>query len=204
MPTGRRKHTVWKPSTPTASPPEPATINAVQPTPMTATTTTAQQQYLDAFAALYEAADALNAGDPMSYARSREIHLACLLGHTVADSYSGADAYEADGTPVEYKSTIGAAISATYNGISVQPTWEDQEAYLIDHKIGAYARHYYARYEGAQVAEVWVLDADTVLSLLLPKAQRQYASKRNGNAKDPRIGVTLSAGEIRRHGRRLV
>ena len=44
-----------------------------------ATITTAQQQYLDAFAALYEAADALNAGDPMSYARSREIHLACLL-----------------------------------------------------------------------------------------------------------------------------
>ena len=34
---------------------------------MTATiTTTPQQQYLDAFAALYEAADALNAGDPMS------------------------------------------------------------------------------------------------------------------------------------------
>jgi hypothetical protein len=71
-------------------------------TPMATTLSTAQQQYLDAFAALYEAADALNAGDPMSYARSREIHLACLLGHTVADTYSGADAYEADGTPVEY------------------------------------------------------------------------------------------------------
>ena len=54
-----------------------------------ATLTAAQKQYLDAFAALYEAADALNAGDPMSYARSREIHLACLLGHTVADTYSG-------------------------------------------------------------------------------------------------------------------
>ena len=166
--------------------------------------TTAQQQYLDAFAALYEAADALNAGDPMSYARSREIHLACLLGHTVADTYSGADAFEEDGTPVEYKSTIGKVISATYNGISVQPTWEEQEAYLIDHKIGCYPRHYYARYEGANVAEVWVLDSDDVLALLLPKAQKQYATKRSGKAKDPRIGVTLSAGEIRRHGRRLV
>jgi hypothetical protein len=167
---------------------------------MTATLTNAQQQYLQAFAALYEAADALNAGDPMSYARSREIHLACLLGHTVADSYSGADAYEEDGTPVEYKSTIGSSISATYNGISVQPT---QEAYLIDHKIGCYPRHYYARYEGAQVAEVWVLDSDAVLSLLLPKARKQYASKRNGKAKDPRIGVTLSASEIRQHGRQV-
>jgi hypothetical protein len=170
----------------------------------TATLTTAQQKYLDAFRALYEAAEEMNAGDPMSYARSREIHLACLLGHTVADTYSGADAFLPDGTPVEYKSTIGKAISATYNGISVQPTWEDQEEYLIEHKIGCYPQHFYARYEGSEVAEVWVLDSDTVLSLLLPKARKQYATKRNGKAKDPRIGVTLSAGEIRKHGRRLV
>ena len=168
------------------------------------TTTKAQQRYLDAFAALYEAAEEMNAGDPMSYARSREIHLACILGHSVADTYSGADAYEADGTPVEYKSTIGKNISATYNGISVQPTWEDQEAYLIEHKIGCYPRHYYARYEGAQVVEVWVMDSDTVLSLLLPKAEKQYTTKRNGKAKDPRIGVTLSSSEIRKFGRRIV
>ncbi len=171
---------------------------------MPTTLSDAQIQYLEAFAALYEAAEAMNAGDPMSYARSREIHLSCLLGHTVADTYSGADAFEQDGTPVEYKSTIGSSISATYNGISVQPTWEDQEAYLIEHKIGCYPRHYYARYEGAKVAEVWVMDSDTVLSLLLPKARKQYATKRNGKAKDPRIGVTLSAGEIRQHGRRLL
>ena len=168
------------------------------------TTTKAQQRYLDAFAALYEAAEEMNAGDPMSYARSREIHLACILGHSVADTYSGADAYEADGTPVEYKSTIGKNISATYNGISVQPTWEDQEAYLIEHKIGCYPRHYYARYEGAKVVEVWVMDSDTVLSLLLPKAEKQYSTKRNGKAKDPRIGVTISSGEIRKFGRRIV
>ena len=168
------------------------------------TTTKAQQRYLDAFAALYEAAEEMNAGDPMSYARSREIHLACILGHSVADTYSGADAYEADGTPVEYKSTIGKNISATYNGISVQPTWEDQEAYLIEHKIGCYPRHYYARYEGAQVVEVWVMDSDTVLSLLLPKAEKQYSTKRNGKAKDPRIGVTISSSEIRKFGRRIV
>ena len=168
------------------------------------TTTKAQQRYLDAFAALYEAAEEMNAGDPMSYARSREIHLACILGHSVADTYSGADAYEQDGTPVEYKSTIGKNISATYNGISVQPTWEDQEAYLIEHKIGCYPRHYYARYEGPKVVEVWVMDSDTVLSLLLPKAEKQYSTKRNGKAKDPRIGVTLSSSEIRKFGRRIV
>lgn len=166
--------------------------------------TEAQQKYLDAFRALYEAAEEMKAGDPMSYARSREIHMACLLGHTVADTYSGADAYEADGTPVEYKSTIGKSITATYNGISVQSTWEEQEEYIIEHKLGAYPRHYYARYEGANVAEIWVMDSDTVLSILLPKIQAQYETKRNGKAKDPRIGVTISTKEIQRYGNRVV
>jgi len=169
-----------------------------------ATITAAQQQYLDAFAALYEAADALNAGDPMSYARSREIHLACLLGHTVADTYSGADAYEADGTPVEYKSTTQKSIKGGYTGISVQPTWEDQESYLINDKIGCYPRHYYVRYDGWEVAEVWVMDADTLLSLLLPKARKQYHANRQKVKADPRLAVTISAGEIRKHARRLV
>ena len=48
------------------------------------------------------------------------------------------------------------------------------------------------------------MDSDTVLSLLLPKAQKQYSTKRNGKAKDPRIGVALSSSEIRYHGRRIV
>jgi len=43
-----------------------------------------------------------------------------------------------------------------------------------------------------------------VLSLLLPKVQKQYETKRNGKAKDPRIGVTISTKEIKRFGRRLV
>ena len=168
------------------------------------TLNSAQAKYLEAFRALYEAAEEMNAGDPMSYARSREIHLACILGHTVADTYSGADAYEADGTPVEYKSTIGANITATYNGISVQSTWEEQEDYLIEQKLGKYPRHYFARYEGANVAEVWVMDSDTVLALLLPKVQKQYESKRSGKAKDPRIGVTISTKEIKQLGHRVV
>lgn len=163
-----------------------------------------KERYIKAYKELYEASMDLGAGDPTSYARSREIYLACVLGHTVADTYSGADAFEKDGSPAEYKSTNGASIGATYNGISVQPTWEEQEAYLIKHKIGCYPRHYYSRYDGAELAEVWVLDSDAVLSLLLPKAQRQYASKRNGKAKDPRIGVTLSAGEIRKYGDRIL
>jgi hypothetical protein len=29
--------------------------------------------------------------------------------------------------PVEYKSTTGKAVQGAYTGISVQPTWEEQE-----------------------------------------------------------------------------
>ena len=48
------------------------------------------------------------------------------------------------------------------------------------------------------------MNADTVLSLLPPKVEKQSSTKRNGKAKDPRIGVTLSSSEIRKFGRRIV
>ena len=44
--------------------------------------------------------------DPFSYARAREIYMAGEFGHTVADDYSGEDAIDENGKPVEYKSTI--------------------------------------------------------------------------------------------------
>lgn len=87
-------------------------------------------------------------------------------------------------------------INATYNGISVQDTWEEQERYLIEDKIGKYKNHYYARYEGGKIVEVWKLDCNDVLAIILPKAKKQYPNKKNGNAKDPRIGITISKTEI--------
>ena len=68
--------------------------------------TTPEQQYQELFEQMYELCDAQNWGDPFSYARSREIHLAGLLGHSVADDYSGADAYDENDRPVEYLSLI--------------------------------------------------------------------------------------------------
>ena len=71
------------------------------------------------YQALYEEMYALcidnGWGDPFSYARSREIHMAGILGHRIADDYSGADAFDQDGG-AEYKSTIANSINATYNG----------------------------------------------------------------------------------------
>ena len=98
------------------------------------------------FKELYEEMYSLCGGnDPFSYARAREINMAATFGHTVADTYSGADAYDGD-IPLEYKSTIAKSINATYNGISVQDTLEEQERYIVEDKIGKYPYHYYARF----------------------------------------------------------
>ena len=76
--------------------------------------------------------------DPLNYGRSREIDMAIKLGHTISNTLAGADAYNRDGDPVEYKTTTGDTIKGTYNGISVQDSWEEQERYLRGlHKHGA-------------------------------------------------------------------
>jgi len=166
-------------------------------------TLTPEQQYKQAFELLYTLCEDNNWGDPFSYARSREIHMATTLGHTICDEYSGADAYDEDGA-AEYKSTIGASIKGSYNGISVQPTWEEQEQYLVDHKLGCYANHYIARYVGGKIIEVWKLSGDDVLMILLPKIKKDYLRKQSGNHKDPRLSATLTKGEITSYGVRVV
>ena len=156
---------------------------------------TPEQKFQELFEQMYQLCDKQGWGDPFSYARSREIHMAGTLGHCISDDYSGADAFDEDGG-AEYKTTIGKSINATYNGISVQDTWEEQERYLIEDKIGKYKNHYYARYKGGKIAEIWKLNCNDVLAIILPKAQKQYPKKSKGFGKDPRIGVTISTKEI--------
>ena len=105
---------------------------------------TPEQKFQQLFEEMHQLCEEQGWGDPFSYARSREIHLAGILGHNVAETYSGADAVDEDGE-CEYKSTIAKSINGTYNGISVQNTWEEQETYLIEEKLGKYANHYIAR-----------------------------------------------------------
>ena len=163
---------------------------------------TPEQKFQQLFEEMYDLCQQQGWGDPFSYARSREIHMAGVLGHQIADTYSGADAIDEDGG-VEYKSTIAKTINGTYNGISVQDTWEEQERYIVEDKIGKYANHYYARYDGGKIAEIWKLDAQTVLNILLPKIKKQYPNKKKGFAKDPRIGVTISSKEIKSNGTKV-
>ena len=160
------------------------------------------KKYEECFKEMYEICEAAGFGDPFSYARSREILMAVHLEHEIANDYSGADAYNKDNLPVEYKSTISKKISATYNGVSVQPTWEEQERYLREEKIGKYPEHYFARFEDGQIVEVFRASGDDVLKTLLPKFERQYNS--SSNRKDPRLGATLSEREINQIATRII
>ena len=45
---------------------------------------------------------------------------------------------------------------------------------------------------------------DKLLEILLPKIKKQYPKKKNGNAKDPRIGVTVSQKEIKENGEKVI
>ena len=118
-----------------------------------------------------------------------------------ADDYSGEDAIDEDGG-CEYKSTIGKSVNGTYNGISVQDTWELQEKYIVEDKIGKYQNHYYARFKGGKVEEVWKLGCDVVLDLLLPKIKKQF-DEGTSHKKDPRIGVSIGQKEIESYGQRI-
>lgn len=141
-------------------------------------------------------------GDPYSYNRMREILMANELGHTICSTYSGADAFF-QGQNFEYKSTIQQQISATYNGISVQPSWKQQEEYLINKKIGPYSFHFFARFEGSKIQEIWKMSADKVLEIITPKLEKDYNRKKNGNQKDPRLSATITKKEIQLNAERL-
>ena len=157
---------------------------------------TPQEVFAQLFKRMYQICEQQQWGDPFSYARSREIHMANTLGHQIGSTLSGADAIDEDGE-CEYKSTIGPQIQATYNGISVQPTWEQQLAYLKTEKIGKYKNHYYARYKGANIVELYKLSVDKVLEFILPKLYTQYHRENKG--KDPRLGVTIPKKYIVEH-----
>lgn len=163
---------------------------------------TAEEKYRKLYEQMYDLCQKNGWGDPFSYSRGKEIYMATILEHKVAETYTGADAYDEDGA-CEYKSTINSQINATYNGISVQPTIEEQIKYLKKEKIGLYKNHYFSRFAGGQIAEIYVMSNDTVMKILTPKVKMQYPKKKSGKAKDPRIGVSLTTKEIYIYGKKI-
>ena len=137
-------------------------------------------------------------GDPFSYARSKEIFTAIEMQHEISDTLAGADGIDQEGA-CEYKSTTGKSIQSAYTGISVQPTWADQEKYLREEKIGKYENHYYSRFEGSKgIVEIWKLSGDDVLSILLPKLRKKYDTVLT--MKDPRLQANVSKKDIKQYG----
>mgnify|MGYP003316182126 CR=1 FL=1 len=146
-----------------------------------------QEEFASLFERMYQLCNENNWGDPFNYSRAREIHMANTLGHQLADNYSGADAIDQDGE-CEYKSTISPKINATYNGISVKPTWEEQVLYLQNEKIGKYHNHYYARYQQGTIVEIYKMTGEKVLDYAIPKLETKYNGQRGA---DPRLGICI-------------
>ncbi len=163
---------------------------------------TPEEEYKYLFERMASLCDEQGWGDPFSYARSKEIHAAIELGHTVADTFSGADAINKDGDEVEYKSTTDKSVKGAYTGISVQSTWEEQDNYLREEKIAKYPEHYYNRFDGGKLVESWVMDGDKVYELLSAKLQVKFATVLS--KKDPRLSATITAREIKKYGRRVI
>jgi hypothetical protein len=161
----------------------------------------AAERYLKAFNDLYSVCKEEGWGDPFSYARSREIHMAIKLCHRVATTYAGPDGIDENGDKVEYKSTIGKKIAGAYTGISVQDTWEKQLEYLQREKIGCYKWHYFARYEEDRIVEMWRLEGQKVLEILVPRIFKQFHTEKK--RKDPRLCATLTHKDITTYGERI-
>jgi len=143
-----------------------------------------------------------NKGDPFSYARAKEIYAACVLGHQVAETLSGADAIDNNGEEVEYKSTIKETCRGAYTGISVQSSWEEQERYLREKKILKYPRHYYNRFQEGKLVESWMMDGKKVYDILLPKLKNKFPTVLQ--KKDPRLSASVTWGEIKKFGKRII
>jgi len=163
---------------------------------------TPEQEYQKLYERMARLCEEQGWGDPFSYARSKEIYAATVLGHNVASDYSGADAVGPDGSLYEYKSTIGKTCKGSYTGISVQETWEEQEAYLTEDKIGKYPEHYYNRFDGGRLVESWKMNGAKVLELLLPKLKKKFPTVLS--KKDPRLSADITWSEIRKFGQKVI
>ena len=164
---------------------------------------TPEQRYKQLYEEMARVCEEQGWGDPFSYARSKEIYAACVPGHSVAGSYSGADAINNENNnECEYKSTIGPRYQGAYTGISVQDTWEEQDRYLLEEKIAKYPEHYYNRFEGGRMAESWMMSGIDVYNTLRPKLKKSYPYVLD--KKDPRLSATITWSEIQQHGIKIL
>lgn len=161
------------------------------------------EKYLQKYQDLIKFCNENSLGFPFAYGRGVEIAQASTFGHNIASTFSKEDATTQDNKKAEYKATMSKTLKATYNGISVKPSWEEQVKYLKEEKIACYPEHYITRYcpKTGKFLETWVLGGEDVLKILEPKIKKQFEDNRN--KADPRLGVTLGKKEIKKYGRKI-
>ena len=160
-----------------------------------------EQEYRNLYERMAQICQKQGWGDPFSYARSKEIYAATVLGHTVATTFSGADAFNQNNQPVEYKSTISKNCKGSYTGISVQETWKEQERYLFEEKLAKYPEHYYNRFSDGKLVESWVMKVADVFKILKPKLKAKYPHVLT--KKDPSLSENISWKEIRKYRKKV-
>jgi len=163
---------------------------------------TPQEEYQELYEKMFQLCESQGWGDPFSYARSKEIHAAISLGHKIADTLSGADAFNKKNQPVEYKSTTAKKCKGSYTGISVQSTWSDQEKYLREEKIAKYPEHFYNRFDQGKLVESWIMAGDKVLEILKPKLKKKFPTILT--KKDPRLSAEITWKEIQKYGKKVI
>jgi len=163
-----------------------------------------KDEYREAYLNLFRVCYKYNLGDPFNYSRAKEIYMSTELpGHRVSPTLSGADAYNQNGEPMEYKSTTGKSIRGTYNGISVKSSWPEQEKYLIEEKIGRYSEHYIGKFDKVtgELTELFMVTGDVACDVMIPKIAKKYPTQ--SEKADPRLGASLTKTEILKYGKRI-
>ena len=164
----------------------------------------AEQIYLEAFDNFVDAFYKLtNNKDPFNYNRAKELHLCVVLGLKWNPSNDGADAFDSEDRPVEIKTTIAKNINGTYNGLSAFETLSEFLNYL-HLKFPDNTRHLFARYNGAELEDLYELPNSAIIDILSRKTRKYFDETgqliKNSKSKDPRIGASVSMTEIKKLG----
>lgn len=146
---------------------------------------TFEEEFAQLYDRMISICAANNQGNPFIGGRANEIHMANALGFKISPTLSGADAYDLNGDPVEFKSsTQDDRFHVSYGGVPLFDTWNEQHDY-VEKKIKSTVAHYYGNYCNGKLQEIWKLDSDTVYTLLIDKYKGCWS---RGTRPDLRVG----------------
>ena len=161
------------------------------------------QRFLDLCAEADQLAAASGWGDWCGYNRVRELVSNIFLDLNMPQKYAGPDGIDSEGNGVEHKSTIAEEIKGNYRGLSYDEDFQVQRE-IVEKKILKLPKHYYTRFKrnSTEIEEVWELDAEKVVDLIIPKLEKQHPGLRG--KRDPRPSACVTKKEITTFGRKLL